>query len=171
MYSFSYLEPVCCSMSSSNCCLLTCIQVSQEAGQEVWYSHLFQNFPQFVLIHIVKGFGIVNKPEVDFFWNSLPFLMIQQMLGIWSLGPLPFLNPAWTSGSSWFTYYWILACRILSITLLACEISVIVWLFEHSLTLPFFGLEWKLTFPVLWSLLRFPNLLAYVVQHFHGIIF
>ena len=45
MYSFSYLEPVCCSMSSSNCCFLTCIQVSQEAGQVVWYSHLFQNFP------------------------------------------------------------------------------------------------------------------------------
>ena len=39
-YSFSYLEPVCCSMSSSNCCFLTCIQVSQEAGQVVWYSHL-----------------------------------------------------------------------------------------------------------------------------------
>ena len=50
MYSFSYLEPVCCSMSSSNCCFLTCIQVSQEAGQVVWYSHLFQNFPQFIVI-------------------------------------------------------------------------------------------------------------------------
>ena len=51
MFSFSYLEPVCCSMSSSNCCFLTCIQVSQEAGQVVWYSHLFQNFPQFIVIH------------------------------------------------------------------------------------------------------------------------
>ena len=48
-------------MSSSNCCFLTCIQVSQEAGQVVWYSHLFQNFPQFILIHTVKGFVIVNK--------------------------------------------------------------------------------------------------------------
>ena len=48
--SFSYLEPVCCSMSSSNCCFLICIQISQEAGQEVWYSHLFQNFPQFIVI-------------------------------------------------------------------------------------------------------------------------
>ena len=67
MYSFSYLEPVCCSMSSSNCCFLTCIQVSQEAGQVVWCSHLFQNFPQFVVIHIVKGFGIVNKAEMDIF--------------------------------------------------------------------------------------------------------
>ena len=54
-------------MSSSNSCFLTCIQVSQEAGQVVWYSHLFQNFPQFFVIHTVKGFGIVNKAEVDVF--------------------------------------------------------------------------------------------------------
>ena len=67
MSSFSYLEPVCCSMSSSNCCFLTCIQISQEAGQVVWYSHLFQNFPQFVVVHTVKGFGIVNKAKVDIF--------------------------------------------------------------------------------------------------------
>ena len=67
MYCFSYLEPVCCSMSSSNCCFLTCIQVSQEAGQVVWYSHHFQNFPQFIVIHTVKGFGIVNKAEIDVF--------------------------------------------------------------------------------------------------------
>ena len=66
-YSFSYLEPVCCSISSSNCCFLTCIKVSQEAGQVVWYSHLFQNFPQFIVIHTVKGFGIVNKAETDVF--------------------------------------------------------------------------------------------------------
>ena len=67
MYSFSYLEPVCCSMSSSNCCFLTCMQVSQEAGHVVWYSHLFQNFPWFIVIHTVKGFGIVNKAEIDVF--------------------------------------------------------------------------------------------------------
>ena len=54
-------------MSSSNCRFLTCIQVSQEAGQVVWYSHLFQNFPQFVVIHTVKGFGVVNKAEIDVF--------------------------------------------------------------------------------------------------------
>ena len=66
MYSFPYLEPVCCFMSSSNFCFLTCIQISQEAGQVVWYSHLFQNFPQFIVIHRVKGFGIVNKAEIDF---------------------------------------------------------------------------------------------------------
>ena len=54
-------------MSSSNCCFLTFIQVSQEAGQVVWYSHLFQNFPQFIVLHTVKGFGIVNKAEIDVF--------------------------------------------------------------------------------------------------------
>ena len=54
-------------MSFSNYCFLTCIQVSQEAGEVVWYSHLFQNFPQFVVIHIVKGFSVVNEEEVDVF--------------------------------------------------------------------------------------------------------
>ena len=54
-------------MSSFNCCFLTCIQISQEAGQVVWYSHLFKNFPQFVVIHIVKGSGIVSKAEIDVF--------------------------------------------------------------------------------------------------------
>ena len=54
-------------MSSSNCCFLTSIQVSQEAGQVVWYAHLFQNFPQFIVVHTVKGFGIVNKAEIDIF--------------------------------------------------------------------------------------------------------
>ena len=67
MYSFPDLEPFCCSISSSNCCSLTCIQISQEAGQVVRYSHLFKNFPQFVVIHTVKGFGTVNKAEVDVF--------------------------------------------------------------------------------------------------------
>ena len=52
-------------MSSYNCCFLTCIQVSQAAGQVVWYSHLFQNFPQFIVIHTAKGFNIVNKAEID----------------------------------------------------------------------------------------------------------
>ena len=67
MYSFSYLEPACCSMSTSNCCFLTCRQISQEAGQVVWYSYLFQNFPQFIVIHTVKCFGKVNKAEIDVF--------------------------------------------------------------------------------------------------------
>ena len=54
-------------MSTSNCCFLTCIQISQEADKVVWYSHLLKNFPQFVVIHTVKDFGIVNKAEVDVF--------------------------------------------------------------------------------------------------------
>ena len=171
MYSFPNLEPVCCSMSSSNCYFLTCIQVSQEAGQVVWYSHLFQNFPQFIVIHTVKGFGIVNKAEIVF-WNSLPFSMIQHMLAIWPLVPLPFLKPAWTSGSSQFMYCWSLAWRILSIyfTSLWDECNcVVVW--------AFFGIaflwDWNENWPflVLWPLLSFPNLLAYWVQHFHSIIF
>ena len=70
MYSFSYLEPVCCFMSSSNCCFMTCTQISSEAGQVIWYSYLFKNFPQFVVIHIVKGFGIISK-TVDFFSGIL----------------------------------------------------------------------------------------------------
>ena len=67
MYSFSCLEPVCCSMSSSNCCFLTCTQISQEAGWVVWYSYLLKNYPQFIVIHTVQGFGIVNKAEIDVF--------------------------------------------------------------------------------------------------------
>ena len=65
------------------------------------------------------------------------------MFTIWSLVPLPVLNPVWTPQSSWFTYYWSLAWRIFSITLLACEVSAIVWWFEHSLALPFFGIGMK----------------------------
>ena len=78
-----------------------------------------------------------------FFWNSLAFSIIQRMLAIWSLVLLPFLNLAWTSGSSQIMYYWSLAWRILSIALLACEMSAIVQQFEHS---PSLGLEWKWTF-------------------------
>ena len=68
---------------------------------------------------------------------------MQQTLAIWFLAPLPFLNPAWTSGSSQFTYCWSLAWRILSITLLTCDVSAIVQQFEHSLSLPFFGIGMK----------------------------
>ena len=67
MYSFPDLEPVCFSMSNSNCCFLTWIQISQEAGKEVWYSHLLKNFPKFVVIHTIKAFSVLNEAEVDFF--------------------------------------------------------------------------------------------------------
>ena len=78
-------------MSSSNCCFLTFIQVSQEAGQVVWYVHLYQNFPQFIVIHTVKGFGIVNKAEMDVFLEFSCFFD----------GPVDFGN--WISGSSAFS--------------------------------------------------------------------
>ena len=65
MYSFPNMEPVHYSMSSSNCCFLTCIQVSQEPGQVVWYSDLLKSFPQFVVIYTVKGFSVVNEAEID----------------------------------------------------------------------------------------------------------
>ena len=81
-----------------------------------------------------------------FFWSSLVFSMIQQILAIWSLVPLHFLNLACTPGSSQSMYSWRLAWRILSITLLACEMKAIVWWFEHSLALPFLGLRMKTDF-------------------------
>ena len=170
MHSFYYLEPVCRSMSSSNCCFLTCMQISQEAGQVVWYSHLFQNFPRFILIHTIKGFAIVNEAEIDVFLELSCFFDVQQMLAVWSLVPLPFLNPAWTSGSSRFTYCWSLAWRILSITLLACECNcAVVWTFFGIAFLWDWNENWP--FPVPWPLLSFPNLLTYWVRHFHSIIF
>ena len=108
---FLIWEPVCCSMSSSNCSFLTCKQISQEAGQGVRYFHLLKNFQQlFVVIHTVKGFGVVNKAEIDVFLVLSCFSMIQWMLATWSLVPLSFLNPPWTSGSTRFTYCWSLAC-------------------------------------------------------------
>jgi len=81
-----------------------------------------------------------------FLGNSLALSVIQQMLGIWSLIPLPFLNPVWTSGSSQFMYCWSLAWWILSITFLACEMSAVVRWFEHSWVLPFFGIGMKTGF-------------------------
>ena len=104
-----------------------------------------------------------------FFWNSLAFLILQQMLAILPLVPLPFLKPAWTSGSSHFMYCWSLAWRILSITLLACEMSAIAQL-EHSLALPFLGLEWKLTFssPVATAeFSRFAGMLSAALSQHH----
>ena len=79
-------------MLSSNCCFLTCIQVSQETGKVFWYSHLLKTFPQLVLSHTVKGFGVVNKAEIYSFLELS--LMVQWMLAILFLVPLPFLNPA-----------------------------------------------------------------------------
>ena len=83
MYSIPSFELVHCSMSSSNCCFLTYIQVSQEADKLVWYSQLFKNFPQFTVLHIVKGFSIISEAEVDVFLEFFCFfLMIKWVLAV-----------------------------------------------------------------------------------------
>ena len=100
---FPNFEPVHCSMS--NHCFLTCIQVFQESGTVIQYPHLFKNFPQFVVIHIVKGFNVVNEAEVDVF---LEFLCILY-------DPIDVVNLI--SGSSAFSkpslYIWKLLVHIL----------------------------------------------------------
>ena len=130
-------------MSGSNCCFLTCIQISQEAGQVVWYSHLFQNFPQFIVVHTVKGFGIGNKAEIDAFLELLCFFDDPTDVGNLISGSSAFSK---TSLNIWkFTVHYCLslAWRILSITLVACEMSAIVPQFEHFLALPLFGIGMK----------------------------
>ena len=112
MYSFPNLEPVHCSMSSPNCCFLTCIQVSQEACKVVWYSHLLKNFPQFVVIHIVKDLTIVNEAGVDVYLEFPCFFYDPMDVGNLISDSCAFSNPSWTPGSSQFTYSWRLAWRI-----------------------------------------------------------
>ena len=172
MYSLSYLEPVCCSMSSSNCCFLTCIQISQEAGNVVWYSHLLKNFPQFVVIHTVKGFCIVNKAEIDIFLELSCFLddpsnvgnlisgssaFSRTSLNVWKLSVLVLLKPSLENFQHYFA-----SVRD------ECN-CVVVWTFFGIAFLWDWDENWP--FPVLWPLLSFPNLLASWVQHFHSIIF
>ena len=82
MDSFPNLAPVCCFVFSSKLLLLDLHTVSQEAGNVVCYSYLFKKFPLFVVNPHSQRFGIVNKAEVDVFWNSLAFLMIQLMFAI-----------------------------------------------------------------------------------------
>ena len=99
--------------------------VTQETGKVAWYSHLFKNFPHFIVIHTIKSFSVVNGTEVDVFLEFFWFLYDPTNVAIRSLVPLSFLNPACTSGSSQFIYCWSLAWRILSITLLPCEVRAI----------------------------------------------
>ena len=118
------------STSSSNCCFLTFMQISQEAGQVVWYSHLFKNFPQFVVIHPGQGFGVVSKAEVDVFLELSCFFNDPTDVGNLSLVPLPFLNPAWTSISSctlegWLGEFWALICYHVRWEQLCCSLSVL----------------------------------------------
>ena len=99
--------------------------MSQEAGQVVWYSHLFQNFPQFIVIHTVEGFGVVNKAEIDVFLELSCFFDDPVDIGNLISGSSAFSK---SSLNIWkFMYFWSLAWRILSITLLVCEMNVIVW--------------------------------------------
>ena len=77
-------------MSSSSCCFLICKQVSQEACQVVWYSHHFQNFPQLIVIHTIKGFGIVNKAEIDVFLQFSCFSSDPTDVGNWISGSSAF---------------------------------------------------------------------------------
>ena len=142
MYSFSYLAPVCCSMSSSNCCFLTCIQVSQEAGQVVWYSHLLQNFPQFIVIHTVEGSGVVNKAEIDVFLERSCFFddpadignlisgssaFSKTSLNIWKFMVQVLLKSGLETFEHYVTSVWD-----------ECICAVV-----HSLALPFFGIGMK----------------------------
>ena len=171
MYSFSYLEPVCCSMSSSNCCFLTCIQISQEAGQVVWYSHLFQNFPQFIVIHIVKGFGIVNKAEIDVFLEPSRFFDDPAELGdliycssafsktnlhIWKSKVHLLLKPSLENFDYYFASVWQCNCAV-------------VWTFFGIAFLWDWHENWP--FPVPWPQPNFQNLLAYWMQYFDSFIF
>ena len=108
-------------MSSSSCCFLTCIQISQEAGQVVWYSHLFQNFPQFIVIHTVNGFGIVNKAEMDVFLELSCFVndpedvgslisdssaFSKSSLNIWKFMVHVVLKPGLENFEHYFTSVW-----------------------------------------------------------------
>ena len=159
-------------MSGSNCCFLTCIQISQEAGQVVWYSHLLKNFPQFVVIHTVKGFGTVNKAEVNVFLEFSCFCyepvnignlisgssaFSKSSLNIWKFMVHVLLKPALENFKHYLASMWD-----------ECS-CVVVWTFFGIAFLWYWNENWP--FPVLWPLLSFPNLLTYWVQCFHSIIF
>ena len=151
MYSLDILlsrfGTVCCSMSSSDCCSLTCIWISQEAGQVVWCSHLFKNFPQFAVIHTVKGFGVVHKEEVDVFLELSCFIDDPT-----DVGSLISSSSAFSKSNLniWKfmvqTYCWSLAWRILSITLLHCMQSNCVFPIKHIRSLDL--LDWTLESPL-----------------------
>ena len=159
-------------MSSSNCCFLTCIQVSQEAGQGVWYSLVFQNFPQFIVIHTVEGFGVVSKAEIDVFLELSCFFddradignlfsgssaFSKSCLNIWKFMVHILLKPGLENFKHYFTSVWD-----------GCN-CVVVWALFRIAFLRDWNESWP--FPVLWPLLSFPNVLAYWVQHVHSIIF
>ena len=172
MYSFPYLEPICCSMSSSNCCFLTCIQISQEAGQVVWYSQLFKNFPVCCDPYSQRLWHTVNKAEVDVFLELSCFLDNPVDVGNLISGSSAFskislkiwnftVHILWKPGLENFEHYFISLWD-------DCN-CVVVWAFFGIAFLWDWNENWL--FPVLWPLLSFPNLLTYWVQYFHSIIF
>ena len=136
-------------MSSSNCCFLICIQISQEAGKVVCYSHVFKNFPQFVVIHTVKGFGIVHKAEIDVFLELFCFFDDPVDLGNFISGSSAFSKSILNIWNSRFMYCWSLAWRILSITLLAQFWAHFVRWFDHSLASFLWNWNENLCFPAL----------------------
>ena len=157
----SWFRTVCGSLSSSKCWFLICIQISQEAGQVIWYFHLFQNFPQLVVIHTVKGFGVVNKAEVDVFLELSCFFndpmdvgnlmsgssaFSKSSLNIWKFTVHVLLKPGLENFEHYFTSMWD-----------ECNCAV-VWSFFGIAFLWDWNENWP--FPVLWPLLSFPNLLA-----------
>ena len=169
MYSFPDLEPVCCPMSSSNCCFLTCIYIAQEAGQVVWYSYLLKNFPQFVVIHTVKGVGIVNKAEADVFLELFCLFHDPEDVGNLISGSSDFSK---SNFNIWkFTVHVLLKPGLKDFEYYFAS----MWDEYNSLNIVWHSFLWDWNenwpFPVLWPLLTFPNLLAYWVQHFHSIIF
>ena len=161
---FSWFGTNLLFMSSSNCCFLTCVQISQEAGQVVWYSHLFKSFPQFVVIHTVKGFGIVNKAEIDVFLelscffddstNVVNLISDSSPFSKSSLNIYKFtVHVLLKRGSENFEHYFASVWDEWN--------CVIVWAFFGIAFLWDWNENWP--FPVLWWMLSFPNLLAYWV--------
>ena len=114
-------------MSDSDYCFLTHTHVSQETGEVVWYSHLFKNFPQFVVIHTVKGFVVVNEAEIDVFLELSCFFNDPTDVGNLISGSSAFSKSTLNIWNSSVHVLLSLTWRILSITLLACEMSAIVW--------------------------------------------
>ena len=131
-------------MSSSNCCFLTCIKISQETGKVVWYSHLLKNFPQFVVIHTVKGFGIINKAKVDVFLELSCFFDDLMDVGNLISGHSAFSKSSWNMWK--FTIHILLKPGLENFEHYfasmwdECNCAVVC---QHSLALPFFGIGMK----------------------------
>ena len=135
----------------------TCIQISQEACQVVWYSHLFQNFPQFIVIHTVKGFGIFNKAEIGVFLEPSCFFNHPMDVGNLISGSSAFSK---SSLNIWkFSVHVLLKPRLENFQLYFASVRhecncVVVWTFFGIAFLWNRNENWH--FPGLWPLLNFP---------------